>query len=101
MFKRKLATRSVSEEIPLEIQVLLWRLIDGMKNEHIQVDYLQVFELSIETAMGDVFQKIVHSQEQPPYKNEMLFNVYRPINTRLWAVDSGDDNGVLMYPSEY
>ena len=43
MFKteNRYMTRKVAEEIPLEINILLWNLIDEL---NVEKDYLQVFE---------------------------------------------------------
>ncbi len=55
MFKNaRYATRGINAEIPLALQLILWKMIDEM--EVAQKDYLQVFTLSSEN--GE--QKIVH-----------------------------------------
>ena len=56
MFDRdRYLTREVSNEIPLEIQILLWSMIDGL---NVKKDYLQVFEID---PIGVNLIKIEHS----------------------------------------
>ena len=45
MFKKenRYMTRNIVEEIPVEINILLWNLIDKL---NIEKDYLQIFELN-------------------------------------------------------
>lgn len=65
MFKNpRYATCGINAEIPLALQLILWKMIDEM--EAAQKDYLQVFALSSEN--GE--QKIIHEQEQPDYRKE-------------------------------
>ena len=63
--KRRLATRTVCERIPFELQVFMWHCIDALEVER---DYLQVFKLF----SNDGKQMMVHEQEVPPYKKEYL-----------------------------
>ena len=46
----------------LDIQLLLWAMIDKRKQAEIEVDYLQVFELSIISKDGVTVQKVIHRQ---------------------------------------
>ena len=103
MFDKRYSTNTVANEISLEIQIILWNLIDKGKREGRELDYIQVFELSTECAIGRAFQKIVHKQEVPPLIEETYYHIYRPIHTTLWIVDNEDKDGnaVLLYPSEY
>lgn len=51
-------TRGINEKIDLQLQILLWSLVDDLK---VEKDYLQVFKLS---RVGD-FINIEHTQEVP------------------------------------
>lgn len=101
MFEKKHSTREIAETLGLDIQVLLWSLIDKWTNEGIKVDYLQVYELSIECACGEVYQKIEHSQEIPK-KTETFYykNIEKPVNAKIFVIDE-DGNGIMMFNSEY
>lgn len=43
---KRYVTRAISEELHTEIQYILWHLIDVSKRQGLELDYLQVFELS-------------------------------------------------------
>ena len=51
---KRFVTSGIAEKVPLELQVIMWNMIDTMDE---QKDYLQVFDLSEENGK----QKIVHS----------------------------------------
>ena len=63
---KKFVTRGIAEKVPLLLQAIMWNMIDTLDEPK---DYLQVFDLSEENGK----QKIVHTQEQPEYKKEYLF----------------------------
>jgi len=100
VFDKKYQTRGVAAEVNLDIQLILWSMIDTWKAQKKELDYLQVFELSIERINGKPIQKVVHRQEVPPRKEEMMFRVVEPMNGRLWVVDGGE-GAVMMKPDEY
>lgn len=94
-------TKSIQQEVGMDLQILLWSLIDTNKNREIPLDYLQIFELTVEYACGEVFQKIVHRQEQPCSEEITYYrNIEKPINTAIWVIDSGEYS-TMLYPSEY
>lgn len=66
MFEKKnqrFLTQGIKEGVPLEVQLLLWHLIDGSIWKK---DYLQIFELYKENHIQKLI--IVHRQEQPEYR---------------------------------
>ncbi len=91
MFKNaRYATRGINAEIPLALQLILWKMIDEM--EVAQKDYLQVFTLSTEN--GE--QKIIHEQEQPDYRKEYVFSTDRLVNAKIFVIDDGDHLTMLL-----
>ena len=56
-------TRGISEQVPLEIQLLMWNEVDKIVKNY-KVDYLQVFEFSVK----DNYIEMEHRQEEPEYK---------------------------------
>ena len=68
---KRFVTSGIAEKVPLLLQVIMWNMIDTMDKPR---DYLQVFDLSEENGK----QKIVHSQEQPEYMKEYLFETDTP-----------------------
>jgi len=101
MFDKKYSTQEVAETLGLDIQMILWSMIDKWKKEGVTVDYLQVYELSIECACGEVYQKIKHSQEIPK-KTEIFYykSIDRPVNDKIFIIDE-DGTGVMMFSNEY
>ena len=83
---KRFVTKGVAETIPLEVQMFLWSLLDDLiAKRAVELDYLQVFELSGD---GDQ-QKIVYSQEMPDYQAIYQFgNVVSPINSKLYVIDN-------------
>ena len=97
---KRYATKGVANEIALDIQLVLWSLIDARKKTG-KIDYLQIFELTIENRNGIKVQKIIHRQEVPPIKDEYMVNIAEPIDTKIWVIDSDSQYCTMMYPFEY
>ena len=47
---KRFVTSGIAEKVPLELQVIMWNMIDTMDEPR---DYLQVFDLSEETETKD------------------------------------------------
>lgn len=97
MFKKenRYMTRNVVEEIPIEINMLLWNLIDELKLEK---DYLQIFKLS---PIGGGIVKIIHKQEVPEYEASIyIYNEVIKENKKIYAIDSVEYSA-LMFSYEY
>lgn len=96
---KRYITCGISCTIPDEIQFALWIMIDNLRtNSNIEVDYLQVFRLSNQNGK----QKIIHSQEQPEYCNEILVAfIWNPVeNAKIFVVDDGT-HSTMMLAEEY
>lgn len=101
MFERQYSTREVAETLDLNIQTILWELIIKWKSEGVELDYLQVYDLSMEFLGGEVYQKIIHSQEIPKRTETFYYrNISNPINAKIFVIDE-DGNGVMMFSAEY
>ena len=69
---QRYATATVARSLSNDVQRLLWSILDAFLSEtKEQPDYLQVFELSIESHFGEPMQKIRHFQEVPPMDREV------------------------------
>lgn len=91
---KRFTTMGISEKVPLALQVIMWNMIDTMDTVK---DYLQVFELSEENGK----QKIIHSQEQPSYKKEYLFNTGTPfLNAKIFVIDD-ETHSTMLFNYEY
>lgn len=97
MFKieNRYMTRNIVDEIPLEINILLWNLIDELK---IKKDYLQMFELN---PIGKGIVEIIHKQEVPEYEASIyIYNESIQENKKIYAIDSVEYS-TLMFSYEY
>lgn len=102
MFDKRYSTRGIADDVDLDIQLMIWSMIDEWKSKGKKLDYLQVFDLSMETAMGKVYQKIVHYQEFPKIEETAYFKCWRPIFFKtVWVIDNGDGTAVMLFPNEY
>lgn len=102
MFSNKrFITRTVNEQVGLDLQIILWSLIDNQKLAGERLDYLQIFECkAIRLPGGRKLQQVIHRQEVPPYSRSRMFSVSKPVNGKLYAIDDGD-HSTLMFASEY
>ena len=84
---KRFVTKGVADHVSIEVQMFLWSLIDNLvAKRRIEVDYLQVFDLS----GADGKQTIIHSQEVPEYQMVYRFdNVVNPLNGELYVIDDG------------
>jgi hypothetical protein len=91
----------ISVEIPVEIQLYIWKLIDNRLRSSAKLDYLQIFKLSVKkNSLGNYMQVIEQTQEQPPYTSvhEVLFE--KSLNTKIFVHDSGECT-LMLLPDEY
>lgn len=62
--EKRYVTRGVNEQVPKEVQLRRWQLIDEkVKQEDVQLDYLQIFEFNRDDQRGTI--TIIYSQEEP------------------------------------
>ncbi len=98
---QRCATSGIANEVGLDIQLTLWSMIGKRKETGIEVDYLQVFELSINSKDGISVQKVVHKQECPPASDTyFLPMIETPIKMTIWAIDS-EEYCIMLLPEEY
>ena len=96
---KRYITCGISNAIPEDIQLALWSMIDDFRTStDIEVDYLQVFRLSIQNGK----QKIIHRQEEPVYCNEILIAfIWNPVeNAKIFVIDDGE-HSTMMLAEEY
>jgi len=101
MFDIKYATSLIASSVGVDLQIILWELITKWRNEDVKLDYLQIYDLSVEYAGGEVFQKVIHRQGTPG-KTEIFYykTVRHPIDATIWIVGS-EEGAKMMFPSEY
>jgi len=70
-------------------------MIDRSKDTR-ELDYLQVFILSVENQKGQAVQKIVHSQEKPIWSKTSLLALENPITAKIYVIDDRDHHTFLL-----
>ena len=92
--KKRYLTRSVDENIPVELQLFMWQAIDHMPQPK---DYLQVFRLSVENGL----QVIHHTSEQPEFNmTYILTTVATAVPAKIYVIDS-EDYCIMLLAEEY
>ena len=86
---KKYITCGVDEKIPPLLQVIMWELINQMP---VDKDYLQVFSLSEK----DGKQIIIHTQEEPEYKKEYVFDIGTAITEKIFVIDDTTHSTMLL-----
>jgi hypothetical protein len=98
---KRYATRGIADDVGLDIQLMLWSMIDKRKENGIEVDYLQVFELSIDRKDNIFVQKVVHRQECPPVSDIYYLSIIEnPSRATIWVIDS-EEYCMMLLPDEY
>ncbi len=101
MFKnQRYATAGIQLELPIELQLFLWNLIDNLSRTN-KLDYLQVFELTAEKDdKGQPIQKIVHKQEQPLYKKTYQIVHTNSCHAKIFVIDD-ETHSTMLLAQEY
>ena len=92
---QRYVTAGVSSSVDPNVQLFILNLIEELKGK-IQLDYLQVFELSKIVILGRFVQKIVHSQEIPHHRQEYIINTIDPIDEKVFVIDDGPCSTMLL-----
>ena len=103
MFKKnnRYVTRGVNEEVDIRLQLIMWSMIDKLKEEgNVELDYLQVFKIRKEE------NKIVisQSQEVPEYSYTYeieLEDIQIDDEIKLYVIDNGVEGSIILFPWEY
>lgn len=103
MFKKdnRYVTRGVNEEVDVRLQLIMWSMIDKLKDEgNVELDYLQVFKLRRE---GNKIL-INQSQEVPEYSCTYeieIEDVQIDDEIKVYVIDSGEEFSTMLFPGEY
>lgn len=99
---RRYMTKGIDRELPLDLLIFLWSLIDELKDASKgEMDYLQVFDLKrIKTPDVIGNQMIIHRTEVPEYKRSYALLVDQPITTKVYVIDS-DEYCTMLLAHEY
>ena len=102
MFKKdkRYVTRGVNEEVDVRLQLIMWSMIDKLKDEeNVELDYLQVFRIRKEGKNIVISQ----SQEVPEYSCTYeieIEDIQIDDEIKLYVIDSGEYS-TMLFPSEY
>ncbi len=99
--EQRYLTSGVSQDVPFEIQIFLWKLIEDNNDSEIEMDYLQVFKFEEES---NTRLKVIHTQEQPEYKKEHSIKFdekyRRLIGKKVFVIDD-KTHSTMLFASEY
>ena len=94
MFKNeRYLTVGVANTLPPWLIFMLWDAIDNMKTP---VDYLQVFSVSWEETDGVSYLTVVHTQENPEYKQTYTVITDEKVTAKIFVIDDGDHSTMLL-----
>lgn len=89
-------SRGINDEIPIDVQIFMWQLIEELKDTIEDVDYLQVFTISIVDESENTI-RIIHSQEVPEYKKIWIFKASEPCSEeKIFVIDDGSHSTMLL-----
>ncbi|MFB2480304.1 MULTISPECIES: DUF960 family protein [Staphylococcus] len=96
-------TRGISEQLSLDLQILLWNMVKEKDNQD-HTDYLHIFRLQED----ENILSITHEQEQPVYKLEYHYTSYEKnqnaLPKKVYVIrEDGVDTFyyVMLLPEEY
>lgn len=90
---QKYITKGVSREIPLHLQLFMWKLRADLLNK----DYLQVFKLSV----NDEGQQVIeHIQEEPEYYQRHTLLCSTKITTKVYIIKD-ETHMTMLLAEEY
>ena len=89
-------TCGIENEIPIELQTILWDMINKDRQQGKVLDYLQVFALKSAFENGVIMQEITHSQEQPRRKNTTTIKTDSPISAKIFVIDDTSHITMLL-----
>lgn len=97
---QRFMTKNSSEKLPMELQMILLDLIEGARGK-VKLDYLQIFRLSVAKKRKDPskkgkWQRIVHEQEIPAYKMEIVIRSEEPVEGKVYVIDGGEYTTMMM-----
>lgn len=90
---QKFITKGVHENVPLQLQILMWELYDQMPGER---DYLQVFEIK---KTGNSLT-MTHSQEIPEYNKTYVVPGAFSFVGKIFIIRD-EDYETMLLASEY
>lgn len=103
--EKRYMTSGISERLPVLYQILLWDIIDNLRDSGQKLDYLQVFGIQTKDnpdRKGKILV-ITHSQEKPPYQKEHTLHIRADsevVNGKIYVIDD-IDHATMLWADEY
>ena len=91
--QKRYLTTQIDREIPIDLQLFLWKLVDDLGDD---ADYLQVFRLSALSRL----QQIIHSQEEPSMRMVYLIPSEVPITAKIYII-ADEGYATMLFAEEY
>lgn len=91
----KYISKGINEKLSADLIALLWLMIEEASTKK-DLDYLQIFNLSIADENGVKVQKIVHEQEIPKYKNSICVLCDKPIKAKVYCIDDNTHSTMIL-----
>ena len=89
-------SRGINDEIPIDVQIFMWQLIEELKDTIEDIDYLQVFTISTVDESENTI-RIIHSQEVAEYKKIWIFKASEPCSEeKIFVIDDGSHSTMLL-----
>ena len=93
---KRYITSGVENEIPIELQIVMWDMIDENRQQGKDLDYLQVFQLKSTYVNGVEMQEITYSQEQPRRKKKITIKSDSPVSEKIFVIDDITHSTMLL-----
>lgn len=92
--KQKYCTRGIKNEVPMELRVVMWELVETIP---VVRDYLQIFEVATNTTSTT----ILHKQEVPKYEATYDIKITLKEGIKVYVIIDGDGIATMMLNDEY
>ena len=98
-------TKGIAEELPDLYKIILWSIIDKLRDSGQRLDYLQVFELktTFNPDREGKMLSITHSQERPRYKKEYALPISgdsQSVSGKIFVIDDLE-YATMLWADEY
>jgi Staphylococcal protein of unknown function (DUF960). len=93
--ENRYVTKGVNENLDIRLQIIIWNLIDELK-ELMDADYLQVVNIS---QINKSRIKITHEQEVPEYKAEYEIenkDFTLESDAKIYVIDDGEYSTMIL-----
>ena len=98
---KRYTTKKIQNELPLALQLFIWKCIDNLKRNDIGIDYFQSIDLKIINDNKELNLIVTHSQEAPEYTKQYMLLIETSISEHhIYVIDDGTFS-TMMFSSEY